>query len=91
MNSGKVTLKLTKHAQNKILQRNISLENIREVVEAPEWMETDKFDRSLTHFIGKVKERFFRVIGRWEGEEILLVISAFYDRRIKRREKDDKD
>jgi hypothetical protein len=34
--SGKIILKLTRHAQSRIAQRGISVENIREVVSAPE-------------------------------------------------------
>jgi phosphoglycerate dehydrogenase-like enzyme len=36
---------------------------------------------------GNIKGRFLRVTGRWENNEELLVISAFYDRRLKRRSK----
>ena len=91
MSSGKTTLRLTRHAHTKIAQRDISVESIRAVVSAPECEQTDKLDSSLTHFIGKVGERPLRVIGRWESKDVLLVVSAFYDRRLRRREEDDKD
>lgn len=90
MCSEKINLKLTEHAQEKILQRNIDIEKILKVVSAPEIMEIDRFDRSLIHFIGKFMERYLRVIGRWEEEKTFLVISAFYDRRFRRRDKNDK-
>ena len=80
-----VTIKLTKHSKIKISQRNIALDDIRNVVLNPEFSEADRFDKSLVHFIGNIKGKFLRVIGRWENKEYLLVISAFFDRRLKRR------
>ena len=84
-----VTIRLTKHARIKIAERDIPLDIIKSVILSPTWIESDRFDSSLTHFIGKVGERFLRVIGRWEGENEFVVVSAFYDRRLKRRRKDD--
>jgi len=40
---------------------------------------------NLVHFIGGIKGNFLRVIGRWESKRKLLIISAFIDRRLKRR------
>jgi hypothetical protein len=84
-----VTIRLTKHARIKIAERNISLDTIKNVILSPAWRENDRFDSSLTHLIGKIEGRFLRVIGRWEGENEFVVISAFYDRRLKRREQHD--
>ena len=81
-----MTIKLTKHAKTKIGQRNIKEENIRKVALNPDLIEPDKYDKSLTHFIGKIDDRFLRIIGRFEGKENLLIISAFFDRRLKRKE-----
>ena len=85
MSRKKVTVRLTKHANSKITQRDIHLDEVREIVLAPELTETDRYDSSLAHFIGEVKGRFLRVIGRWEGEDTLSVISAFYYRRLKKK------
>jgi hypothetical protein len=41
--------------------------------------------RILTHFIAKIGDRFLRIIGRFEDKENLLIISAFFDRRLKRK------
>ena len=87
MSREEVTIKLTKHAKGKIAQRGIYLDDVRKAVLTPELTKTDKFDDSLIHFIRKVRGRFLRVIGRWESEDVFLVISAFYDRRLKGREK----
>ena len=80
-----MTIKITKHAKTKINQRNIVLDDIRKVALNPDLIEIDKYDKSLTHFIGKIGGRFLRIIGRWESKEDLLIISAFFDRRLKRR------
>ena len=80
-----ITIKLTKHASIKIAQRNISFEDIKHVILEPEWSESDKFDTFLMHYIGTVREHFLRVIGRWEDKETFIVVSAFFDRRLKRK------
>ena len=80
-------IKLTKHAGSKIAERNISLDTIREVVTDPDQEEMDRFDDSLVHFMGRVENRFLRVIGRWEGEGEFVVVSAFFDRRLKKGDK----
>ena len=80
-----MTIKLTKHAKTKISQRNIALDDIRKVALNPDLIEPDKYDKSLTHFIGKIDSRFLRIIGRRESKEELLIISAFFDRRLKRK------
>jgi len=79
-----VTIKLTKHAKTKMIQRHIALDDVREIVLKPDLVEQDKFDKSLKHFIGSKSGKFLRVIGRQESAEDLLVISAFFDRRLKR-------
>lgn len=81
----------TKHAQLKIKQRGISLDDVKTVIEQTQNTEGDKFDDTLTHFIGKTGGRYLRVIARLKTNKA-LVISAFYDRRLKRRKnKYDKD
>ena len=85
-----MTIKLTKHAKLKIEQRKLSLDDINRIVEKPDLIEYDKFDKSLIHYIGRVEDKFLRIIGRWESRDAFLIISAFFDRRLKRRS-DDKD
>ena len=81
----KKSIDLTIHAELKMAQRNISLENIVEVLSNPELKETDHFDNELIHYIRKTEEKYLRVIVRREFKERFLVITAFYDRRFKRR------
>lgn len=78
-------IKTTKHASMKINERKIDMVDIIGVVENPDYTEVDRFDSTLTHFIGCLRGSFLRVIGRWENRDELLIISAFFDRRIKRR------
>ena len=80
-----MTIKLTKHAKTKIGQRNIKIDDIRKVALNPDLVEQDKYDKSLAHFIGEIGDRFLRIIGRWKNEKDLLIISAFFDRRLKRK------
>ncbi len=53
-----MTIKLTKHAKLKIKQRKLSLDDINRVVEKPDLIEYDKFDKSLIHYIGRVEDKF---------------------------------
>lgn len=84
-------IELTKHAANKISQREIPIENIKAVISNPEWTEPDRIDNSLTHYIGLIEGRFLRVICKEKVENDKLVIIAFFDRRLMRRKKNDKD
>ena len=84
MATSSISVKLTKHAEIKIAQRSITLDDIRKVVIHPELIEPDKLDVSLVHFISNMGGRFLRVIGRWENKNVLLVVNAFFDRRLKK-------
>ena len=80
-----IKIKLTKHAKIKIAERNISLDTIKNIIANPELIENDKFDDSLTHFIKKNDDRhYLRIIGRWENKNSFLIVSCFFDRRIKK-------
>jgi len=83
-----IIIKLTKHAAAKLEQRLIPMEDLKATILNPEHEEEDRFDSSLTHFIGKVQGKFLRVIARRESNEQVLVISAFFDRRLSRRKND---
>jgi len=84
MAKDRTSVKLTKHAKIKIIERNITLTEIKKILTDPIMRETDKFDPLLTHYVGMIKEKFLRVIGRWLDKRSFLVVSAFYDRRLKR-------
>ena len=90
MAKDRTSVKLTKHAKIKIIERNITLTEIKKILTDPIMSETDKFDPLLTHYVGMIKEKFLRVIGRCFDKRSFLVVSAFYDRRLK-RSKHDKD
>jgi hypothetical protein len=85
-----ISVKLTKHAKIKIVERNITLTEIKKILMDPIMRETDKFDPLLTHYVGMKNDKFLRVIGKWADKGSFLVVSAFYDRRLK-RSKHDKD
>ena len=80
-----ISVILTRHAEEKIAERNISLELIKNVVLSPDKQITDMHDKELIHFIGVKHNKSLRIIGRWEKKNVFLVISAFYDRRLKRK------
>jgi len=69
MHSEKISITLTSHAKIKIRQRNIDLDQIKKIVSNPELIEPDKFDKSLTHFIGSIEGKFLRIICREKGKK----------------------
>ena len=78
---------LTYHAQIKSKQRAIPHDYIHKVIENPDIHETDRFDSSLIHFISQIEDRYLRVIGRWLNQNDFLVVSVFFDRRLKKKGK----
>jgi len=78
-----ILIKLTDHAKLKMKQRAITLEEIRKVILNPESIEYDKFDKDLMHYIGRIRGKYLRIIVKHESKEELLIISAFFDRRLK--------
>lgn len=86
MSSKKLVIKYTRHANDKIVERNIKIDDIKNTIINPDRKTSDMIDESLEHFIKKFGDKYLRVIGKLESRETFIVISAFYDRRIKRRE-----
>ena len=83
----RINIRLTKHAKLKMDERGILLEMVKKVVYTPLFTEKDKFDNTLVHLIRKIENRYLRVIGRWENKNNFVVISTFFDRRIKKGER----
>ncbi len=55
-------------------------------MEVPFLKESDKTYPGIIHFIREKEGRYRRVLGRFVNSETFLVVSAFYDRRLKKRE-----
>jgi hypothetical protein len=91
MQKNKLNIKFTAHAGEKAEERKISPDLVRNIVTDPMVIENDKFDKTFSHYIKKIDNRYLRVIGRWKNEETFIVISAFFDRRLIRRFKNDKN
>jgi hypothetical protein len=85
-------IRLTIHAREKLSQRDIPLELIRLVVLEPELILQDRNDPGLIHYVREFEGRFLRVLGRWEEEGVFVLVSAFFDRRLRKaREGHDQD
>lgn len=85
-------IRLTLHAREKLSQRNIPFELVRLVVLEPELTLQDRSDPELIHYVRGFEGKFLRVLGRWEGERTFLLVSAFFDRRLRKvREGHDQD
>jgi len=82
--------KLTNHAKEKINQRGIRIEDVEEAIRNPDKKALDRTDERLIHFIKKFQDRHLRVIVKTDRNDI-IVVSAFYDRRLKRRQEHDQN
>jgi len=68
----------------KLIERAIDTADVKSAVEAPSFKENDKADPNLIHFIREKEGRYLRIVGRFLNRETFWVVSAFYDRRLKK-------
>ncbi len=76
---------LSNHAEKVILERNIKKEWIENTFNYPDKLEPDIKDNELEHSLKIIKEcdnRVLRIIYN-KSVEPILVVTAFFDRRMK--------
>lgn len=78
--TGKV--RFTKHAEDMLRERNFPRELIVEAVLNPDW--TERETEEIWHAFKRVGERVLRVVVKG-NQEPYLVITEFFDRRVKGR------
>lgn len=81
-----IKIRLTRHAQKKNEDRGITPDLVKKTVLSYQEKILDIHDPELVHYIRCVENRFLRVIGRWESQDTFLVVTSFFDRRLKGRE-----
>ena len=72
----------SKHAKDMLQERELSKELVVDTVLNPDWTEWET--EEVWHAFRRVGERVLRVVVKGEKEPY-LVITAFFDRRLKRR------
>ena len=77
-------IRLTQHASRKLKQRGLQVQDLLEVIADPAMTKGDAIDPDLIHYISPYRGGHLRVIGKWEDDNIFLVVTAFVDRRIRR-------
>lgn len=82
---GEIVVEFTKHARSKCAERGIHLKDIEETILRPDRKMKDTIDPSLDHYIRPIDSEYLRVIGRWESDAAFLVVTAFFDRRLKEK------
>ena len=80
----KKTFYLTNHARTKMSERDISIEMIKKVVANPDSVKLDKIDVKVLHLIKKIENKFLRVLMRTDEDGKQIIITVFFDRRLKR-------
>jgi len=78
-------VKFTMHAKLRLKERDIAVEKVEKAIKNYDMIESDRFDPSVVHYIKKMDDKFLRVIAKRKNEKTLLVISVFYDRRLKKK------
>jgi len=80
-----VELDFTKHARDALEERQIPVEWVARVVTAPARIEPDAEDPALEHFLARIEEHGDRVLRVVVNPSVrpMLVITAFFDRRIR--------
>ncbi|MCL7414558.1 MAG: DUF4258 domain-containing protein [ANME-2 cluster archaeon] len=77
-----VEVVFTKHAEDMLVERKISKNEIISVIENPGWEE--QIDEEIWYAFKKVQNKVLRVVIK-EKEEPYTVITLFYDRRLRSR------
>ena len=75
---------LTNHSRTKMNERDISIEMIKKVVDNPDSIKPDKIDVKVLHLIKKIGNKFLRVLMRTDEDGKQIVITVFFDRRLRR-------
>lgn len=76
---------LSSHAERVIRERNIQTEWIEETFLYPDKLELDTYDHQLEHKLKIIKEfdnRVLRIIYN-KSTEPVVIVTAFFDRRMK--------
>lgn len=79
-------IRLSAHAEHAITRRGLRRDWVEQTILAPDRVETDPGDPTVTRSFGAIAEagaRSLRVVHRPDGDDI-LVITAFLDRRAQR-------
>ena len=76
------TIRFTKHAEEMLRERNLDRELVVDAVLNPDW--TEEETEEVWHAFRRVGDKVLRVVVKGHVEPY-LVITAFFDRRLKRR------
>ena len=76
---------LTKHAEERIAERGINLEWVKQVLSNPEQIDPDKEDPEVLHALGVVPEYGGRVLRVMYNQTVTpwRIVSVHFDRKLK--------
>ena len=61
-----VKVKFTKHAEDMLIERKFTKEDIISVIETPDWKENDEHENEILHVFKKIGEKVLRVVIKGE-------------------------
>ena len=57
-----VKVKFTKHAEDMLIERKFTKEDIVSVIENPDWKENDEHENGIWHIFKKIGEKVLRIV-----------------------------
>lgn len=79
-----VKVKFTKHAEDMLIERKFTKENIISVIENPDLKENDEHENEIWHVFKKIGEKVLRVVIKGRNEPY-IVVTMFYDKRLRNK------
>lgn len=74
----------TKHAEDMLIEREFTREQIISITEKPDWKQDDEDEVDVWHAFKRIGKKVLRVVVRGR-EEPYTVITMFYDKRMRNR------
>ena len=77
-----VKVKFTKHAEDMLIERKFTKENIISVIENPDLKEN--YEDDIWHVFKKIGDKILRVVIKGRNEPY-IVVTMFYDKRLRNK------
>lgn len=78
-----VRFRYTRHAEERRVQYRLRTDEVEQIVLRPEWSEFLKESEDVVRVFGRPTsqaDRYYRVLDRFESEEMIVIISVHPDR-----------
>jgi hypothetical protein len=77
-----VKVSFTKHAEDMLIEREFTKEEIISVIRNPDWQVNDEVEADVRHAFKKIGKKVLRIVIKGRKEPY-TVITMFYDKRLR--------